>query len=475
MTSAFTGLLFTLMVARWLDPASFGTWEVIVTLVTFSAYPVGIVAYWATRDVARGKMVGRTALAAGGLLSAGGLVLYFAFTFVTYSRIGASVLPFLLGALLVPLSYWSAVANSIVQGFRPAVFGYSLVISELAKLTTAYEALYNFRLGIQGVILALMVAYLVQSVVSTYLVRLTASERFDVAQVRRWSRLAWLPALSYLPTVLAVADSFVAALAFGPAIVGNYQVVFIVASVVGYSSALAFSLYPMLLRGGGERLPAVTLEFSLLFSVPMAVGLAVLSGPIIFLFGTKWLPGAPALPILAFAFVFTTVSGIIDQTLLGTERADTGERPSFWKLARSNLVFVPVANIAYALIYVATMFVVLSYSFAVKAPTSTTVTAWASAQSAVTVAFVAIKAKRARKYAKLAPGISAAYYLLGAAVMAAVVYTLSGAFIDQGLGTISYGARLVGVAVVGVVVYFGIVYALDSRFRDMARSILGRF
>ena len=472
--SAGTGLLFTVMVARWLDPNSFGTWEVIVTLVSFSAYPVGIVSYWATRDVARGKMVGRTALAAGGLMSSFGLVLYFAFTLVTYPRINASVLPFLLGALLVPLSYWSAVANSLVGGFRPGVYGYSLVISELAKLGVAYEALYVFRLGIEGVIVALMAAYLVQSVVSTYFVRLTASEKFDFALTRRWSRLAWLPAVSYLPSVLAIADTVVVAVAFGPAIVGYYQAAFLIASVVGFSSALAFSLYPLLLRGGGERLPSITIEFSLFFGLPMAVGCFVLAGPLLFLLGTKYLPGALGLAIMAPMFVFSTISWIVDQTLLGTEKADLGERPSFVKLLRSNLLFVPTVNILYAVSYLALMFATLSYSFSAGFSTSASIGNWAAVQLIATLGFLLVKARRVSRYAELRPGISVVYYLLAAAVMGGVVHALSGELLQQGIGFITYGARLLGVVAAGAVVYFGIVYALDSRFRDLARSLLDR-
>lgn len=472
--SAFTGLLFTVMAARWLSLSGFGTWEVIITLVTFSSYPVGLVAYWATRDVARGKLVGRTALWGGILLSSLGLVLYFGFTFVTYSRIAASVLPFLLGGLLIPLSYWSAVANSIVTGFRPGVYGYSLVISEFAKLGVAYEGLYVYGLGIEAVILALLAAYLAQSLVSTYLVRLTTAERFDFSQVRRWSRLAWLPAVSYLPTVLAVADTYVAAVGFGTPIVAYYQVPFIVASVVGYSSGLAFSLYPLLLRGGDERLPAISIEFSLLFGIPMAVGCSVLAGPILFLFGSKYLAGALGLTILALMFVFTTVSGIVDQTLLGTEKADAGERPSFWALVRSSLLFVPVANILYGAFYVASLYFALYYAFSNGFGSSDTVALWATVQLAATVAFMLIKARRARRYARLLPGVSVAYYLLAAGAMAALVHFLSGSVVDQGLGTLSYGARLLGLGLVGAIVYFSIVYALDSKFRDMAHAVLRR-
>lgn len=470
--SAATGLLFTVMVARWLIPQQLGLWEVIIDLVTFSAYPVGVVAFWATRDVARGKMVGRTALAMGGVMSGAGLVIYAAFTLVTTQSLAASVVPFLLGALLVPLSYWSAVANSIVQGHRPAVYGYSLVISEVAKLIVAYAALYVYRMGINGVILALITSYFVQSAVSTYAVKVTVSEPLDRQQARRWTKLAWLPAISYLPTVVAIADTYVASLGFGTSITGYYQVAYTVASVVGYSSGLAFSLYPMLLRGGGDRLPAITIEFSLLFCIPMAVGGVVLAQPILFLFGKTYLPGAEGLSILAVSFVFTTISGIVDQTLLGTEKADHRERTSFWELARSNLLFVPVANVLWAGVYLASMYLALSYSFSHGYPTSVAVALWAAAQLVSTAAFMLVKARRAAKSARLVPGRSVVYYLIAAAVMGISVYLLAGAMVDQALDTVMYGLRLVGVVLAGTGLYFGLVYSMDGEFRRMARSLL---
>ena len=474
LISAFTGLLFTVMAAHWLLPSAYGTWEVVVTLVTFSAWPVGIVSYWATRDVARGKMVGRTALPLGALLSSVGLLLYFVFTFVTYSRVGDVLLPFLLAALLVPLGYWSAVANAIVQGFRPGVYSYSLLISELAKLAVAYEALYVERLGIEGVILALMASYLTQSLLSTYFVRLTTAEKFNFAQLKRWSRLAWLPLFSYLPTALAVADTFVAAVGFGTTVVGYYQVAFTVASVVGYSLWLAFSLYPLLLQGGGGHLPSISMEFSMLFAIPMAAGCAVLAGPIMSIYGSNYLPGTLGLAILGLMFVFTTASGIVDQALLGTEKVDEEERPKFRSLLRSNLLFVPAANVLYAVVYLASLYAVLSYAETSGFSASATVASWACVQFAATVLFMLVKARRARRYARLLPGRSVLYYILASGVMAAVLYPISLGAAAQGMSSLSAGVRLLGVGALGVVIYFGVVYAVDAKFREMARSLLRR-
>jgi O-antigen/teichoic acid export membrane protein len=463
------------MAARSLDLSGFGTWEVIVTLVTFSSYPVGMVAYWATRDVARGRLVGRTALVASAILSALGLVIYLGFALATYSRLAASVTPFLLGALLVPLSYLNAAASAVVTGYRPSVYGTSLIVSELAKLGVAYEGLYVFHIGIDGVILALLTAYLVQSVTSTYMVRNAMTEKFDPLEVKRWAKLWWLPALSYLAADLAVADTYIVALIHGTTVVGAYQAAFIVASIVTYASGLVFSMYPLLLKGGDIRLPSISLDFSLLFAIPMAAGCIVLAGPILFVFKPEYTIGATGLGILAVMFVFNNISLLLDQTLMGTEKVDAGATPSFRKLAGSNLLFVPTVNIAYGVAYLITLFLAVSYAAGAGFSDSMDVSTWASVQLAATFVFMLVKVRRARGVAKLLPSRSVVTYILAAAVMAGVVYFVSPMVAVQTLGTLSYGIRLIALVLLGAAVYFGLVYALDSKFRGMARSALRWF
>jgi O-antigen/teichoic acid export membrane protein len=470
--SAITGLLFIVMATRWLAPGQLGLWEVIIDLVTFSSYPIGIVAYWATRDIARGRLVGKTALVLGVAMSGFGLLAYFLFSFVTYSSLAAPLLPFLLGSLLVPLSYWSQVTTSIVVGYRPVATGYSLVISELVKIATAYEALYVFRMGIEGIILALLVSYFVNSAVGTYMVRGATTEQLQGSVAKRWIRLSWLPVVSYLPPLLAVADTYIASLGFGTAIAGVYQPAFTVASVVGYSSALAYSLYPLLLRGGNQRLPAITIEFSLLFGIPMAVGGVVLAGPILHLFGPKYMPGSLGLSILSVAFLFQAVSLIIDQTLLGTEKVDVSGELGFRSLVRSNLLYVPVVNICWNLVYLAGLFAALSYAFSNGLGSSVAVALWALVQLCTTVAFLIIKARRASRSATLFAGAKVVYYLASAAVMGVAVSLFSKTVLDQSADTPVYGLELTAVVALGSAIYFGLLLAWDSKFRAMARRVL---
>jgi O-antigen/teichoic acid export membrane protein len=474
--SAFTGILFLIMAARWLVPAQLGLWEVIVDLVAFSSYPVGIVAYWATRDIARGRLVGRTAFASGAVMSGFGLLIYFCFSFLTRSsRAGeaaASLLPFLLGSLLVPLTYLNSVTTSIVGGYRPAVTGYTLVASEPVKIAIAYEALYVYRLGIEGVILALLVSFLITSVLGAYLVRGATREQLQQSVAKRWIKLSWLPAVSYLPPLFLTADTYIASLGFGTAVAGVYQPAFTVASVVGYSSALAYSLYPLLLRGGDEKLPAITVEFLLLFGIPMAVGGAVLATPILHLFGPKYMSGNLGLSILSVMFLFQAISLIVDQTLLGTEKVDVGSDKGFMNLLRSNLLYVPLVNICAALVYLAGMFAALLFAFSNGLGLPVAVALWALVQLCVTVLFLIIKGRRASRSATLFRGGEVVYYLVAAIVMGFAADLFSRVVLNTSADTLVYGLELCAVISLGAAVYFGFLYAVDPKFRAMARQLL---
>jgi len=276
-----------------------------------------------------------------------------------------------------------------------------------------------------------------------------------------------------------VADTYVVAVGFGTTLVGYYQVAFTIASVIGYSYWLAFALYPLLLRGGDQRLPSVSIGYSLLFGIPLATGGIVLAGPILGfpILGGKYLPATTGLQILSVMFIFTAISMILDQTLLGTERADVGERPKFLDLARSNLLFVPVVNILFGLTYVLSLYLTVSYATSSAFDDQSRVALWGTVELAATLVFLLVKARRARRFAKLLPGRGVAYYLVGAALMGLVLYFLSGAAASQDTGTLVYGLRLLGIGLLGLGVYGGSLYVMDTEFRNLARSFarkLGR-
>jgi hypothetical protein len=235
---------------------------------------------------------------------------------------------------------------------------------------------------------------------------------------------------------------------------------------------LATPLYTILLRGPNVRAPSVTLDFMLLFAVPMAVGGIVLARPILALFGPTYTSGSAGLQILCLMFLVLSISGLLDQTLTGTERADEEAGANMRRLSRSNLVFVPSVNIISAVTYIVVMVLTLSYATSQGMSDSLRVSLWAAVQLLATLVFMLVKLRRARKVASLSVGRSLAYYLVAAAIMGVVAYLLSRYALSATADALAYAAELGALVAAGAIVYFGTLYLLDGSFRKLMRSFL---
>ena len=471
--SILTGLVFLVMITRSLSAGQFGLYEVITDLVAFAAYPAGLLAFWATRDIARGKMFGKTALVLNLALSAVGVALYLALSYFSATRIpSASVATLLFAVLLVPVSYFNQAANSVVAGHRPVVLGYAVIFSEAAKLAVAYPLLIVFKVGIDGVITAVMVANLAQSIASVALAGDATSSPVNFDQGRKWLAHSWLPMLTTLPLILGVADTYIASLAAGDTIlVGHYQAAFSVAALAGYSFYLASAMYPLLLKGGSDEVTAMTLDLALAFGIPMAVGAAALATPILNLLSSKYLDASTALGILAIAALVNTVSSVFDQTLLGRDRVDVDESAKFGDYLKSSILFVAKVDLALSAVYLVAVYLTVTYGLAAGLSIESTLDLWALAQLGVFTFFIFVKAARVRKVGKLVIPRSIGYYVLGAGIMAAIVYALERLISYQG-GSLLLAFELFLVGCVGVGAYGAFVLALDKTLRDFLRKVL---
>ncbi len=475
IVSIFTGLAFLLMMTRTLSTSEFGLWEVVLDLVTFASYPAGLLVYWATREIARGKLLGKTALGMNLALSAAGMVLYVGLSFLTGSRVGQTDLAtILLAIFLVPIAYWNQAANAIVSGYDPIVQGYSTMASEICKLAFAYPLLIVFHVGIDGVIVALMAANFAQAATSTVLARGALQMPFDPEAGRRWLRRSWLPSLSTLPYILGVADTFIASLvAGGTTTVGFYQAAFSVATLAGYSYFLGAALYPLLLRGGAgsEELPTITLDLSLLFGIPMAVGAAVLAKPILFVLNPKYVVSTTALEILAFAALVNAMAVILDQILWGRERVDVDESAGFSHFLHSDLFFVFLVETGSAVTYLVAVFVIVLTGNASGTSQTTIIDLWAAAQLVVFSVFVAARVVRIRKRGKLSLRPSFAYYVAGSAIMG-IFLAVAGGLLDYSLHALAFGEEVAAIALTGFAIYFAFLLATEKDFRRLVRVVL---
>jgi len=468
-----TGLLFITLVIRTLTTADFGLWEVIATYLAWSLYPSGLINFWATRDVARGKAVGTTALGSSLILSVAGATVFLAISIISHGQISASLFPFLVASLLVPIGYWYNTASALLNGARPQKFGYVLVLGEFVKIGTAFVALYFLKEGLVGVIAALGAGNIAQALLSTVYVRGTFSGGLRLSQAGRWLRDSWIPGLNIAFTVLSIADTVVASLAIGTTIIaGYYQAAFVVATIVSYAFFISFALYPLLLRGAADRLVGSLLDLSLMLGIPMAIGTAVLSPQILFVFGKGYVASSVALSILAFASLANAMSSFLDSSLMGRDTSDLAGEERFHRFIRSNIFFVSAVDLGYAVCYVTSVFLVVWLGSRSSVGLESLVNAWAGIQLAFTAVIIVIKLRRLGPDSLRGIGRRLILYSGLALIMGAALLIASPYVITSSVDTLAYGMRLLLMIGVGAILYFGVLYAIDGRSRANLRKVL---
>lgn len=473
IVSVFTGLLFLVMMTRWLTPSQFGLWEFIIDVVAFAAYPTGIITYWATREVARGKPVARTALLTSQITSVLGIGVYLLLALLSYREVGSVLGPFLLSIALVPLAYWTQSSASLISGYDPAISGYSLFLSEPAKLIVAYPLLFIFKAGIYGVIAAIAISYLVQGLYATYRLRPASTDKFSLSLGFGWLEDWHVPTLVTASYILSVADTFAASIGQGgTSLAGYYQAAFQIATIVSYATYLSVALYPLMLRNATEKLPGEVLEFALLFAMPMAAGAIAIAPKILFLLKPSYVASSPALVVLSFAAVASLVSNVMDQSLMGRERADLEKEDRTRRILRSDLLFVSAANVAFTSAYVAVVFL-LGYAGTRSGISDPQIALyWSVAQLVTWSVLAAVKVFMLRRRTRFTVSRWVGVYVGCGFLMGVAVYFVGAALLVSGLHGLQYGLRLALVILFGTAVYFGLVAAIDSKVRGYVRAVL---
>ncbi|MDG7011411.1 MAG: hypothetical protein JRN57_04755 [Nitrososphaerota archaeon] len=474
--SIVTGLLFILMVTHALSTSQFGLLEVITDIVVFSTYPLGVINFWVSRDTARGKVVGRSAVTSNMFLSILGVAIFVVLAFVRGNAVASSVTLFAIALMLVPISYWYSTVNALLSVHFPQGAGYTLLTAEGVKLLSAYLLLYVARAGLPGVLASLAVSNLAQGALASYLVKDTFAGSFSFGPWKEWVRSAWLPALNSTPYILGIADTYVAFLVTGGyTLTGYYQAAFTVAAIVGYCGYLSYALYPLLLRGGAERMIGLLFDFTMMLGIPMAVGVAALSPQLLYLLSKKYIVTSTPLEILAFSALVVAFSSLIDTSLMGKDTSDLVEGSKFRSLLRGNLFFVPMANLLYGALYITSVAAIAHFGTAASLSYPEIIDYWAAAQLGLAVLVALIKLRRLGLSALAGVKSSLLYYIVSAVVMGAAVYEAAPLLLNFSMTAVNFGLRLAVIVVLGGAVYFGFLAAVDAKARERLINISGAF
>ena len=109
LLTVITGLVFTIILTRTLDPVEFGTWGVITVLFLGVLQIEPIISYWVTREVARGLESAKTAIFSSGIFSSIGIIIYLIIIHFVHNGTDTDFASIFLAAFLIPIIFLNRV------------------------------------------------------------------------------------------------------------------------------------------------------------------------------------------------------------------------------------------------------------------------------------------------------------------------------------------------------------------------------
>jgi len=470
LLSIGTGLFFSLMVLRNTTIQEYGIYGNLGDTLSYFTLPALIIPFWTTRFTARNHVgAPKTGLAANLLLSTISAAIYMLLLppITSAFQIGEAYIIIYTIVVIQILEFYTLYAfESILHAKQPQKIGYGFLIFEVCRVVVGYILIVQRDLSLFGAVTSVIVAYTLQL---TFYLKLTIHElqgKIRWSYLKEWFKASPINLYDIAGQRLA---SFVLILLFicaGKVARAYYGAGLTIANIIGYSSLLAFALYPKLLSKADPQDISTSLKLVLMFAIPMTAGAMILSDSyvtILEMVEFAYRAARPVLIILAMSVLCISLSSVFSTIVSGTEQVDKKAKIPFRKLVKTRLFLI------YTLPYIkAAISLPLTY-FVLTSMAGTPVEAATLLAAIILVtdmpllyAYYAI-ARRCIDFSM--PWKNIAKYVGASVIMALVLHP----------SVIPHPSRViytVAITLVGGAVYILILLPTDREARSLAKSII---
>ncbi|MEM1514804.1 MAG: hypothetical protein QXH24_01960 [Candidatus Bathyarchaeia archaeon] len=364
LISIGTGLIFTLLVTRNISPKDYGVYGNLGDILSYFTLISTIIPFWITRFRARrwpGSL--KTGLFMNTLIGLASITLYLlSIVGIMHTlQVGLNYIPvYMVSAAMILENHILAVFEAALYPKRPEKIGFGLLVFEVNKVILGLLFLYVLGMGLLGALISLIIAYFCQAIFYVRLLWREFRERIVWAYIKEWLKASTLNVYGVLgERLLVLANIFL--FIYGEEISrAYYGASYTIASLVTYSSSLAFALYPKLLAGTRSEDITVSMKMVLMFALPMFLGIIVLSSDLLSILNPVYSVASPILIILALSSLIVSVSSIFESIIIGTEDFDAAARISFKRAFKSKIFLLLTLRYIQAAIVLPSTYLVLS-------------------------------------------------------------------------------------------------------------------
>lgn len=343
LLSVGTGLLFSLMVFRNTTIQEYGIYGNLGDTLGYFTLPAMIIPFWTTRFTARNHAAApKTGLAANLVLSTMFAAIYTLLLPIITSvfHTEAYIIIYTIVVVQILELYTLHAFESILHARQPQKIGYGFLIFEACKVFIGYILIMQLNLSLLGAITSVIIAYTLKLI---FYLKLTAHE---LQGKIRWSYLKeWLKAspINLYNIAGQRLAAFVLILLFiyaGEVARAYYGAGLTIATIIGYSSLLAFALYPKLLSKTDPQDISTSLRMVVMFAIPMTAGAIILSDSYVTIMRPEYSLARPVLIILAMDVLCVSISSVFATIVSGTEKIDEKAKIPFRKLVKTRLFLI---------------------------------------------------------------------------------------------------------------------------------------
>ena len=344
LLSVGTGLFFSLMVARNTTEQEFGIYGNLGDTLSYFTLPALIIPFWTTRFTARNHAgAPKTGLTANFLLSIVFAAIYMLLipTITSAFQIGeAYIILYIIVVIQILELYTLQAFESILYAKQPQKIGYGFLIFEVCKVIIGYILIIQLNLSLLGAVTSVIIAYVLKL---TFYLKLTAHElqgKIRASYLKEWLKASPINIYNIAGQRLA---AFVLILLFiyaGEVARAYYGAALTIAAIIGYSSLLAFALYPKLLSKTNPQDISTSLKMVLMFAIPMTAGAIILSDSYLTILKIVYRSARPVLIISAMNMLCMSISSVFGTVVSGTEKIDEKAKIPFRKLIKTRLFLV---------------------------------------------------------------------------------------------------------------------------------------
>jgi len=483
--SAFTGMLFIMLITRNLAPTDVGLWRLINILLVYFIIPATTFNRWIVRYRARGfKNSSLTGLMNAILLSSVMVPIFLLVSVTTITELRDNISLILLAAILLVLLYILQAFLAMARALAPQSLGIGMFIFETFKVIIALVYAFSHMINLITAMISMIMAYVLQLLyILSVVYHDVRGSSFSLDLLKRWYKLSWLQAYDLLAKRISSLDNFIIyTMCQSPGLALAYlQVLLSASGPVFYTVAITSPFYSKALWSGVKdeirRSLEVTLRLIFMMSLPSLFGLIAISPLILALFGKEYIGLQSLLALAVMAPLVNILSLAFDSCILSIERADV-ETTDPRVLVRSYLFKVSTIHLLQGLVYVVIVFL---FAFIRRPGPLEIVLALFIAR---VIIFITAMLVRLRIAARLIGGISLSTllrnmytYLIASLIMLLVVRT---SFMMYNIEISALESMrisevlllLAPLVMIGIVTYSSIIYLIDREARRIGDYII---